>query len=475
MIFFTVTRKLALSFASSNAVRLTKKAAARGADVPREGEIRAVRLNPFANRLSSRGLPLAVQRLRCRCNFHSLRFLLPIRAAATTALHRLNAHATSVVNPHSTSAAGVTAMSPHSPPLLRPPAPLLPWILPPPLARARASGVFVAVHVRFERDMLAFSRCSFSSSRTLQRDLERYREFGWSKFQHRSAWWGPLMPLLGGGTHEQAEGQGEKAHGSTGSWSSSNDTFSSSGAEGAQGVGESARSLREAGHCPLTPLEVALFMRAAGVPPSMPVFVASGALYGPPHLMAAFTALYPRMLTKAHLLSPHDLRPFQGHASQLAAIDYLIALRAPLLVLSHGSNFGHVLTGQRRYLHGGRAGVLKPDKRRLAKLYSRTDLSWPSFQTSVRALLRVAREAEEKVEGGGHTDEEVRKEITGKGRGANTTAWEVGIGGSVGGTQGLGMYEGGQKQDKAKRKGRMGGEKENDISPYVVPQKYCMC
>ncbi|CAI5537379.1 unnamed protein product [Closterium sp. Naga37s-1] len=397
-------------------------------------DIGAVRLNPFANRLSSRGLPLSLQRLRCRCNFHSLRFLPPIRTAALTALHRLSAHAAAAAATAARSARSSTGplapLAPLAPPLgalpavlptraHSPRASLLPWIPPP--ARRRGQAAFVAVHVRFEKDMVAFSRCSFSSSPALHRDLQRYRAFAWSRFHHSpaTAAWEWLKAALGWGG-QAAEGQG----GNAGAIGGSKKKGSSGSGEGAEGGGESARSLREAGHCPLTPLEVALFMRAAGISPAMPVFVASGDLYGPKHLMAAFTALFPRTLTKAHLLSPPQLSPFQGHASQLAAIDYLIALHAPLVVLSHGSNFGHVLTGQRRYLHTGHARVLKPDKRRLAQLFTHSHLSWASFRASVHALVRAGREAEHKVERGQVGEDGGDESIEARERVENVTALE---------------------------------------------------
>ncbi|CAI5996113.1 unnamed protein product [Closterium sp. NIES-65] len=405
-------------------------------------DIGAVRLNPFANRLSSRGLPLSLQRLRCRCNFHSLRFLTPIRTAALTALHRLSAHATAAA-----ATAARSARSSNGPPVSSlpaallptpthvPPAPLLPWIRPP--ARRRAQAVYVAVHVRFEKDMLAFSRCSFSSSPALHRDLQRYRAFAWSRFHHSpaAAAWEWLKAALGWGG-QAAAGQGSKVGSIVGRKMKGSSGSGEGGAEG-----ESARSLREAGHCPLSPLEVlsraamatrlyliavALFMRAAGISPAVPVFVASGELYGPQRLMTAFTALFPRTLTKAHLLSPAQLRPFQDHASQLAAIDYLIVLHAPLVVLSHGSNFGHVVTGQRRYLHAGHAGVLKPDKRRLAQLFTHTHLRWASFRASVHALVRAGREAEHKLEAGGQVGAEGGDErMAARERVGNVTALEV--------------------------------------------------
>ena len=74
-----------------------------------------VRLTKFDFRLPA-SLPLALQKLRCRALYEALLFTPAIRAAGGAVVQRLRAH---------------------------------------------SGGVYVAVHLRFEEDMLAFSGCEY--------------------------------------------------------------------------------------------------------------------------------------------------------------------------------------------------------------------------------------------------------------------------------------------------------------------------
>ena len=53
----------------------------------------------------------------------------------------------------------------------------------------------------------------------------------------------------------------------------------------------------------------------------------------------------------------------------MAAIDYSVCVHSEVFVTTQGGNFPHFLIGHRRYLYGGHAKTIKPDKRRLAILF----------------------------------------------------------------------------------------------------------
>jgi len=53
----------------------------------------------------------------------------------------------------------------------------------------------------------------------------------------------------------------------------------------------------------------------------------------------------------------------------MAAIDYSVCVHSEVFVTTQGGNFPHFLIGHRRYLYGGHAKTIKPDKRRLAVLF----------------------------------------------------------------------------------------------------------
>lgn len=64
----------------------------------------------------------------------------------------------------------------------------------------------------------------------------------------------------------------------------------------------------------------------------------------------------------------------QGHSSRLAALDYTICLQSEAFVTTQGSNFPHFLMGHRRYLYGGHAKTIKPDKRKMVLLFDNPDI-----------------------------------------------------------------------------------------------------
>lgn len=66
----------------------------------------------------------------------------------------------------------------------------------------------------------------------------------------------------------------------------------------------------------------------------------------------------------------------QGHSSRLAALDYTVCLHSEVFVTTQGGNFPHFLMGHRRYLYGGHAKTIKPDKRKLALLFDRPSIGY---------------------------------------------------------------------------------------------------
>lgn len=69
------------------------------------------------------------------------------------------------------------------------------------------------------------------------------------------------------------------------------------------------------------------------------------------------------------MFGEHDKFMLQGHSSRLAALDYTVCLHSEVFVNTHGGNFDHFLMGHRRYMYGGHAKSILPDKRKLAILF----------------------------------------------------------------------------------------------------------
>lgn len=56
-----------------------------------------------------------------------------------------------------------------------------------------------------------------------------------------------------------------------------------------------------------------------------------------------------KQVRKETLLDPSDLRPFQNHSNQMAAIDYRVAIESDIFVPTYGGNMAKVVEGHRRY------------------------------------------------------------------------------------------------------------------------------
>ncbi|KAL6658313.1 hypothetical protein ACP70R_003899 [Stipagrostis hirtigluma subsp. patula] len=193
-------------------------------------------------------------------------------------------------------------------------------------------GKYASVHLRFEEDMVAFSCCTYDGGWKENTAMENAREKSWRGKFHRP---GRVID---------------------------------------------PEANRRNGRCPLTPLEVGMMLRGMGFDNSTSLYVASGKIYNAEKYMSPMRQLFPLLLTKETLTTPKELAPFKGHSSRMAALDYTVCLHSEAFVTTQGSNFPHFLMGHRRYLYGGHAKTIKPDKRKLVLLFDNTSISMGSVQ-----------------------------------------------------------------------------------------------
>ncbi|MED6196430.1 Protein ESMERALDA 1 [Stylosanthes scabra] len=206
-------------------------------------------------------------------------------------------------------------------------------------------GKYVSVHLRFEEDMVAFSCCVFDGGEQEREDMIAARERGWKgKFTK------PGRIIRPG-------------------------------------------AIRINGKCPLTPLEVGLMLRGMGFTKNTSIFLASGKIYNAEKTMAPLLEMFPNLHTKETLASEEELAPFRNYSSRMAAIDYTVCLHSEAFVTTQGGNFPHFLLGHRRYLYGGHAKTIKPDKRKLALLFDNPNIGWKSFK---RQLLTMRANSDAK-------------------------------------------------------------------------------
>ncbi|KAL1106394.1 hypothetical protein V6Z11_D04G200800 [Gossypium hirsutum] len=242
----------------------------------------AVELTKFDYRLSNR-LDTELQKLRCRVNYHALRFTDPILKMGKLLVERMKMKAK------------------H----------------------------FIALHLRFEPDMLAFSGCYY-----------------------------------GGGDKERAELGAIRKR-----WK----TLHASNPE----------KVRRNGKCPLTPEEVGLMLRALGFGSDVHVYVASGDVYGGEESLAPLKGLFPNFHSKQTIATEEELAQFSSFSGRMAALDYIVCDETDVFVANNNGNMARMLAGRRRYF--GHKPAIRPNAKKLYKLFlGRNNMTWEEFSSRVR-------------------------------------------------------------------------------------------
>ncbi|CAL8997207.1 unnamed protein product [Prunus brigantina] len=204
---------------------------------------------------------------------------------------------------------------------------------------SRTGGKYVSIHLRFEEDMVAFSCCLYDGGEAENSEMNSIRQKGWGdKFKRKGR---VTLPGLN----------------------------------------------RIDGKCPLTPLEVGMMLRGMGFANSTSIYLASGKIYWAEKHLAPLLKMFPYLHTKESLATPDELAPFKGYSSRLAALDYTVCLSSEVFVTTQGGNFPHFLMGHRRFLNGGHAKTIIPDKRKLVVLLHDMSISWKDFKLEMEAML----------------------------------------------------------------------------------------
>ncbi|XP_057948038.1 rhamnogalacturonan I rhamnosyltransferase 1 [Malania oleifera] len=245
-----------------------------------------IHFNKTDARLANNWLPLDLQKLRCRVNFQALKFTPQIEALGLKLVRIL-----------------------------------------------REKGPFLALHLRYEMDMLAFSGCTHGCTHEEAEELKRMR--------YAYPWWR------------------EKE------------------------IASQERRLQ--GLCPLTPEEAALVLQALGFNKDTQIYIASGDIYGGEQRLTALRAAFPRIAKKEMMLDPMELQQFQNHSSQMAALDFMVSVASNVFVPTYDGNMAKLVEGHRRYLGFGKSILLKRKKLvELLDLHQNKTLSWDEFVFAVR-------------------------------------------------------------------------------------------
>ncbi|CAN1811183.1 O-fucosyltransferase 15, partial [Linum perenne] len=292
----------------------------------------------FGNRLAFDPMPFELQRLRCRCNFHALLFVPKIQEAGALLLQRLRNHA-----PHH-GRLDHTLVGPYAELKTRAMS----------TSDLKASR-FLALHLRFEIDMVAHSLCEYGGGREEAEELEAYREIHF-----------PALTVL------------KKTR-----------------------KLPSAAALRSEGLCPLTPEEAVLMLSALGFNRRTHLFVAGANIYGGPSRLTSLTHLFPNLVTKEKLLSASELEPFRNFSSQLAALDFIACTASDAFAMTDsGSQLSSLVSGYRVYYGGGWMPTIRPNKRRLASIFMKNStIEWKVFEQRIRKAVRQTKNVIERPKG----------------------------------------------------------------------------